>query len=55
MKKSDLYRLAQQAVLDTAMIPTSVKLEIVRELMDKEDLEKFIEDREEREKANEAI
>ena len=55
MKKSELYKLAQQAVLDTAMIPCSVKLEIVRELMDKEDLEKFIEDREEREKANEAV
>lgn len=55
MKKSDLYRLAQQAVLDTALIPTSVKLEIVRELMDKEDLEKFIEGREEEEKANETV
>ena len=55
MKKSDLYRLAQQAVLDTALIPTSVKLEIIHELMDKEDLERFCEEREEKEKANETV
>lgn len=50
MKKSELYRYAQGAVLvcDDLAIPT--KLEILRELFDKEDVAKFCEKQEEEKK-----
>jgi hypothetical protein len=49
MKKSEIYRLAQGAVVTNTSLPTSTKLEILRELMDKEDVEKFCEKRAEKE------
>lgn len=47
MKKSDIYRQAQIAVLDTCHVTAATKLEILRELMDKEDVAKFVEKQEE--------
>lgn len=54
MKKSDIYFQAQKAVLFTAM-PTDSKLEVLRELMAREDIEKCWENARDMEKANEAI
>ena len=42
MKKSEIYRVAQAAVLK-ANLSVSVALEVLRELMAKEDLEAFCE------------
>lgn len=47
MKKSEIYRLAQGAVILDNRFPADMKLEILRELMTKEDLEKFVEQKEE--------
>lgn len=47
MKKSDIYRQAQIAVLDTCHVTAATKLDILRELMSREDTEKFLERREE--------
>lgn len=44
MKKSELYRLAQMAVIDHMGISTCTKLDILSELMDKERVEKYVED-----------
>ena len=49
MKKSAIYYLAQRAVVTDESIAVDVRLEILRELMAKEDMEKFVE------KANEAV
>lgn len=55
MKKSEMYRVAQIAVLETCQVSAGTKLEILRELMNKEDVAKFVEEQEEKEKANEAL
>lgn len=41
MKKSEMYKKAMIAVLESVSIPSEEKLEIARELIDKEDLELF--------------
>lgn len=46
MKKSEIYHLAQIAVITTPCIAPETKLEVLRELMDKENLEIFCEKRE---------
>lgn len=48
MKKSEIYKVAQCAVLE-ANYSKLVKLEVLRELMGREDLAKFTEEREEKE------
>lgn len=45
MKKSQIFRLAQIAVL-SGNLPNADKLEILRELFDKEDLALFVEEQE---------
>ena len=52
MKKSEIYYMAQLAVVDSHL-GSRTKLEILRELIGKEDVAKFCEMEEE--KANEAI
>lgn len=54
MKKSDIYYQAQKAVRFTSM-PTDSKLEVLRELMAREDIEKCWENARDIEKANEAV
>ena len=54
MKKSTIYRLAQCAVLNCTLCDFD-KLEIIHELMEKESVEKFVEEREEKENANETV
>jgi hypothetical protein len=44
MKKSEIYKVAQIAVAETTFKDKDVKLEVLRELMAREDFEKFIED-----------
>lgn len=51
MKKSEMYRMAQGAVLTNTYLSIEDKLEILRELMGKEDVELFCEQREDEEKA----
>lgn len=46
MKKSELYKLAQIAVLRDRFLNMEQQLEIVHELMEKEDLALFTEKRE---------
>ncbi len=48
MKKSEMYRIAQIAVLGTMKVEAEEKLPILRELMRAEDLEKFSEREEEK-------
>lgn len=55
MKKSEIYRLAQGAVITVPYLMNDDKLEILRELMEKEDVEKFVEDREEKESVAQAV
>ena len=55
MKKSAIYKLAQKAILEYPLTDYSTKLEVLRELMDREDTEKWREDEAEKEKANEAV
>ncbi len=43
MKKSEMYKMAQCAVVDVPNLTTLTKLEILRELMAKEDLALFTE------------
>lgn len=50
MKKSEIYRLAQVAVL-AQPLTDSVKITVLRELMVQEDLAKFCEQQEEKENA----
>ena len=50
MKKSEMYRLAQGAVINYQNIDTAMKLEILRELMSKEDVALYVERKEEEEK-----
>lgn len=46
MKKSDIYRVAQVAVMQYPLMNSTEKLEVLRELMDREDMEKYMEDME---------
>ena len=55
MKKSQIYRLAQMAVVNSLCIPAVDKLEVLRELMDKESLAEYVEKQEEKEIPNEAV
>ena len=55
MKKSTMFRVAQFAVLNSDNICANDKLEVLRLLMDNEDVAKYVEDREEQEKANETV
>ena len=50
MKSSEIYLKAQAAVVNSSF-PTMEKLEILRVLMDQQDVAKYVEDREEKEKA----
>lgn len=45
MKKSEIYRRAQIAVLHTRTMTADEKLEVLREFMEQEDFGKFKEDR----------
>ena len=47
MKKSEIYREALYGVLEYIQIPQRY-LEILRELMDREDFERFVEEEEEK-------
>lgn len=47
MKKSELYHLAQIAVITTATISVESKIEVLRELFDKEEVALFVEKQEE--------
>ena len=49
MKKSEIYHLAQVAVLNTATIAPENKLEIIKELMEGESLALYSESLEEKE------
>ena len=49
MKKSEMYKYAQCAIVDSPNICTLTKLEVLRELMDKEDVALFCEKQEEKE------
>lgn len=53
MKKSEMYRLAQFAVLNSLSIEAEKKLEILRVLMDDENLAKYSE--RQKEKNNETV
>ena len=55
MKKSEIYKLAQVAVIETPMLSSKQKIEILKELIDKEGLEMFVERQKEQEKANEEL
>ena len=52
MKKSELYHLAQIAVVLSPCLAPENKLEVLRTLFDDEDLAKFVEEREAKEKEN---
>jgi hypothetical protein len=54
MKKSEIYQYAQCAIIDSPNLMTMTKLEVLRELMAKEDVALFVE-QQEAEKANEAV
>ena len=55
MKKSELYYLAQVAVINTPTITPEKKLEILHVLMMEEDLEKFSEKREAQKELNDLL
>lgn len=46
MKKSEIYHLAQIAVINSPAIAPETKIEVLRELIDKEELEIFCEEQE---------
>ena len=52
MKKSEIYHLAQIAAITSPCIAPETKLEVLKELMDKEDLEIFCEKREAKKEGN---
>lgn len=54
MKKSEIYHLAQIATVLSPAISPERKLEIIRVLMDDEDVAKYVEEKEERKAAEEA-
>ena len=47
MKKSEIYKLAQLSVMKDNFVKVEDKLEIIRELQDKEGTALFVENREE--------
>lgn len=53
MKKSEIYKTAQCVVIDNQLLRTTDKLEILRELMDAENLAKYSETQEEKKKGEE--
>lgn len=55
MKKSEIYNLAQHAVLKDVNLTHSDKLEIIRELQDREGTALFVEKREEKERNEEDV
>lgn len=55
MKKSEMYKMAMMAVVASNSISPNVKIDIVRELIEREDLELFKEKREEEEAEKEAV
>ena len=55
MKKSEIYIMAQIAVINSSGILAPDKLEVPRELMDAEDLALFVEEQEEKENTNETV
>jgi hypothetical protein len=46
MKKSEIYRVAQVAVMQYPLMNSTEKLAVLRELMEKEDVEKYMENME---------
>lgn len=52
MLESKLYYLAQVAVLNCGTMPTDTKIEILRKLINQEDLALFVEKQKEKEKEN---
>ena len=55
MKKSEIYHMAQCAVINATFLGVDAKLEVLRELMCKEDVALFCEKQEAKEKNNEAV
>ena len=55
MKRSEIYKVAQMAVINATFLGVDAKLEVLRELMDKEDVAMFCEKQEAKEKSNEAV
>ena len=55
MKKSEIYLIAQACVLRDERIAESRKLEVLRELMKMEDVSKFTEELEEKERVAQAV
>ena len=53
MKKSEIYKFAQISVLNDTVLSNTMKLDIIRELQDKEGTALFIEKQEEKEQENE--
>lgn len=51
MKKSDIYKVAQIAVVNSASLCSVDKLEVLRVLMEREDTEQLLEKLEEKEDA----
>ena len=47
MKKSELFKEAQMAIMRDELLSNAVKLDIIRELQDKESTALFVEQREE--------
>ncbi len=52
MKKSEIYHLAQIAVINSPSISPENKIEVMRVLLDEEHLALFVEEREAKEKEN---
>lgn len=50
MKKSEMFKVAQIAVVNSLSICVTDKLEVLRELMDKEDVALYVEEQAEKEK-----
>lgn len=44
MEKSKMYELAMMAVIESQRIPTTSKVDIIRELMEKQEIERFREE-----------
>ena len=55
MLKSEIYRLAQFAVVNSPSIAPESKIEVLRVLMMEEDLEKFSEEREAQKELNDLL
>lgn len=55
MKKSEMYKVPMMAVVSSIAIAPDVKVEVVRELMEREDLELWKEKQEEEKAEKESI